>query len=58
MTYDKAKKLKKGDTVNYICGRNKPTISHRVIEIEDDAEHKDVFVKCDDGKLYHHAALR
>ena len=58
MTYSKAKKLKTGDTVNYICGRNKPTIPHRVVEIENDAEHKDVFVKCDDGKLYHHTAFR
>ena len=45
MTYDKAKKLKNGDTVNYTCRRNKPTIPHRVIEIEDDAEHKDLECK-------------
>ena len=54
MKYIDAKKLHNEDEV-IVKGTNK---SLYVVEIEHDAEHKDVFIRCDDGNLYHHTALK
>lgn len=54
MKYIDAKKLHNEDKV-IVKGTDK---SLYVVEIEHDAEHKDVFIRCDDGILYHHTALK
>ena len=58
MLYTNAVRLKKGDTVYYVNGKNKPTTKHTVVSVEQEKESKDVFVRCEDGKLYHHTALK
>jgi hypothetical protein len=54
MRYTDAKKLHNDDEV-MVKGTDK---SLYVVEIEHDAESKDVFIRCDDGILYHHTALK
>ena len=51
MTYKDAKKLRSGDNVF-----EKGT-GIRLIVIEVEVEDKNVFIRCDDGKLYHHTAI-
>ena len=51
MTFREAKKLHNEDEV-LVKGTGK---SLRVVEIE--IENRNVFIRCDDGKLYHHTAL-
>ena len=52
MTFREAKKLHNDDEV-FAKGTSK---SLRVVDIE--VEGKDVFIRCDDGRLYHHTALQ
>ena len=54
MKYTGAKKLHNGDEV-IVKGTDK---SLYVVEIEHDVERKDVFIRCDDGILYHHTAFK
>lgn len=54
MKYIDAKKLHNEDEV-IVKGTDKPLY---VVEIEHDVEHKDVFIRCDDGVMYHHTALK
>lgn len=55
MIYAEAIKLKVNDKV---IQRGSDGTVHTVIEIyEHDREHKDVFVRLDNDKLYHHTAL-
>ena len=58
MTFLKAKKLQKGEEVLIIekGGKNPIYRSERIVEVE--IEDKDVFVRCIDGRLYHHTALK
>lgn len=54
MTYPQAKKLHNGDEVTFKrTGR-----IMRVVEVDVDETHKDVFIRCDDGNVYHHTALK
>ena len=55
MTYKEAKKLNIGDFVTY---KNSESVLLKIESIEDDIEYHNIFVKCDDGKLYHHTALK
>lgn len=52
MRFRNAKKLHNEDEVEIKHTR----CVQRVVEIE--VEEKDVFVRCDDGVLYHHTAIR
>lgn len=52
MTFREAKKLHNEDEV-LVKGTSK---SLHVVDIE--VEGRNVFIRCDDGKLYHHTALR
>ena len=52
MTFREAKKLHNEDEV-LVKGTSK---SLHVVDIE--VESRNVFIRCDDGKLYHHTALR
>ena len=54
VTYAQAKKLHSGDEV----GVKWLDVILRVVEVEHDQEHRDIFVMCDDGVTYHHTALR
>mgnify|MGYP003322536120 CR=1 FL=1 len=54
MKYIDAKKLHNEDEV-IVKGTDKLLY---VVEIEHDVEHKDVFIRCDDGVMYHHTALK
>lgn len=54
MTYIQAKKLHNEDEVI----SKKTGASLYVVNTEVDAEHKDVFIHCDDGKCYHHTAVK
>lgn len=54
MTYIQAKKLHNGDEVI-----SKETgVYLYVVQTEIDAEHRDVFIRCDDGNCYHHRTVR
>lgn len=52
MLYRNAKKLHNGDEVII----KSSGYSQYVVDIE--IQDKDVFVRCDDGVLYHHTAIR
>lgn len=52
MLYRNAKKLHNGDEVII----KSSGYSQYVVDIE--IQEKDVFVRCDDGDLYHHTAIR
>ena len=54
MTYQNAKRLHNEDEVIHKY-TNKLL---RVVEVTDDAAHKDIYVLCDDGETYHHRTLR
>lgn len=55
MKYADAKKLHKGDEVLI---RESRTEFRPAFVIETIVEDKDVFIRCDDGHLYHHRALK
>ena len=57
MTYRQAKKLRVGDKVNakkFLL--NEFTTPIQITEIQ--TEEKDIFVQDENGRLYHHTALR
>jgi len=58
MTFSKAKKLQKDDEVLIIekSGKNPVFRSEQIVEIT--IEDKDAFIRCTDGRLYHHTALK
>ena len=58
MTFSKAKELQKGEEVLIIekGGKNPIYRSERIIEVE--IEDKDAFIRCTDGSLYHHTAIK
>ena len=60
MRFREAKKLHNGDEVFIRDGRNRfHSASVVEITIDDiDDKQKNVFVRCDDGFLYHHTALK
>lgn len=53
MTYREAKKIKPRDVVL----TDKHYIRLHVLEIQHDESSHDIFLRCDDGRLYHHTAL-
>lgn len=58
MTFSQAKQLCEGDEVLIIekSGKNPIYRTEHVAEIT--VEDKDVFIRCADGRLYHHTALK
>ena len=58
MRYRDAKKLHNEDEVLIIEKRGKNPILRPETVVECTVEEKDVFVRCNDGHLYHHTALR
>lgn len=58
MTFLKAKRLKKDDKVLIIekSGKNPVYRAEHIVEIT--IEDKDAFIRCTDGRLYHHTALK
>lgn len=54
MKYTDAIKLHNGDEVTHKGSEIKLT----VVEIENDKEHRECFIRCDDGDVYYHTALK
>lgn len=54
MKYTDAIKLHKGDKVIH----KESATSLNVVEVTDDKYHRDCYIKCDDGNVYHHRTLR
>lgn len=54
MTYIEAKNLKQGDLVEYVGSPMRLKLVVTDVELEE----CDYFVRCNDGKLYHHTALK
>lgn len=54
MTYNEAIKLHNGDEVT-LKGSE---IHLTVVDVENDREHKDCFIRCNDGDIYYHTAIK
>ena len=54
MTQRNAKKLHNEDEIIFKGTGQVLT----VIEVEDDSLHRDIFIRCDDGNLYHHREVK
>ena len=54
MTYKEAKTIRQGDLVEHVGG----TTCFRLVVSEIVNEGHDYFVRCSNGKLYHHTALK
>lgn len=58
MRFKNAKKLHNGDEVLIIDKNGKHPLLRPVHVVEVSIEDKEVFVRCDDGCLYHHTAFK
>lgn len=58
MKYRNAKRLHNGDEVVIIEKSGKNPVFRQEIVVECMVEDKDVFVRCQDGYVYHHTAFR
>lgn len=56
MRFPDAKKLHREDEVKIRLGYNSGSI-HKVVEVEVDSANHSVFVRCEDGVVYHHKEI-